>query len=164
MTIQGSCLCGRVRFELSRTVGPFEICHCNRCRKLSGAAGLPAIGVHADDYRLLSGSDAWESYAAPILSEPPPYHAYFCRTCGSPLPPPDPTGWFEIPAGLLDGDPGLKPDKHIFVEFVPPWDEISDGLPRYTLPDLVFERHGTRLPEGYRTPAHYDRIEDVPEG
>jgi hypothetical protein len=35
--IKGSCLCGGVRFELDRAAGPFEICHCNRCRKVSGS-------------------------------------------------------------------------------------------------------------------------------
>ena len=47
MTIRGSCLCGVFEFEISRAAGPFEICHCTRCRKRSGAAGLPMIGVEA---------------------------------------------------------------------------------------------------------------------
>src|SRR4051812_13931017 len=32
--VQGSCLCGEVKFEVSEVVGPFELCHCNRCRKV----------------------------------------------------------------------------------------------------------------------------------
>jgi hypothetical protein len=31
--IRGSCLCGGVTFEIERAVGPFELCHCSRCRK-----------------------------------------------------------------------------------------------------------------------------------
>jgi hypothetical protein len=47
-------------------------------------------------------------------------------------PPPEPAAdWFEIPAGLLDGDPGLRPDKHIFVELNAPWHEIADSLPQF---------------------------------
>ena len=45
MAISGSCLCGGVRFEIEKAVGPVEICHCNRCRKTTGSASLPAIGV-----------------------------------------------------------------------------------------------------------------------
>ena len=62
----------------------------------------------------------------------PPYRASFCRRCGSPVPDPPPDSeWFEIPAGLLDGDPGLRPDKHILVELRAPWYEITDSLPRF---------------------------------
>ena len=44
MTITGSCLCGGVRFEVDRVVGPFELCHCNRCRKVSGSAFTAMVG------------------------------------------------------------------------------------------------------------------------
>ena len=46
---------------------------------------------------------------------------------------PDPTNdaeWFEIQAGLLEGDPEVRPDKHIFVELRSPWFEITDDLPQ----------------------------------
>ena len=38
--IRGSCLCGSVKFEIERAAGPFELCHCARCRKVSGSAYL----------------------------------------------------------------------------------------------------------------------------
>jgi hypothetical protein len=53
---------------------------------------------------------------------------------------PDPapgSEWFEIPAGLLDGDPELRPDKHIFVEHRAPWYPISGDLPQMTKAALV---------------------------
>lgn len=157
MTIQGSCLCGGVRFEVDRFVGPFEICHCNRCRKVSGSMGMPAIGVLAKDYRMTAGKELVASYSAPILYEPPAYTTLFCSNCGSPVPSPEPEGDFlEIPAGLLDSDPIVRPDKHIFVEFIPEWDHITDGLAQYTRADLVRERTGHELPEGFVLRSHYD--------
>jgi hypothetical protein len=45
--------------------------------------------------------------------------------------------WFEIPAGLLDADPGLRPDKHIFVEHKSDWFPISDSLPQLTKSQLM---------------------------
>jgi hypothetical protein len=53
---------------------------------------------------------------------------------------PDPTNdseWFEIQAGLLEGDPALRPDKHIFVELRSPWFEITDRLPQLDKQALV---------------------------
>jgi hypothetical protein len=130
--ISGSCLCGGVRFEVARVVGPFELCHCGRCRKASGAAFVAGLGVRSEDFRLLQGRELISTYAAPILESPPPYRTFFCSRCGSPVPNPDPHGeWFEIPAGVLDDDPQLRPDKHIFVELKPPWVEITDDLPQY---------------------------------
>src|SRR5262245_26517499 len=129
--IAGSCLCGGVRFEIEEAVGPFELCHCGRCRKASGSAFAAMLGVRTADFRLLDGRDLIVRYEAPLLHAPPPYRVSFCGRCGSPVPDPAPDAeWFEIPAGLLDGDPGLRPDKHIFVERKAPWDEIGDGLPQ----------------------------------
>jgi hypothetical protein len=72
------------------------------------------------------------------LREPPAYRVSFCSRCGSPVPnPAASSGLVEIPAGLLDDDPTMKPDKHIFVELKSPWFEIKDRLPQYDLPALT---------------------------
>lgn len=155
MAIRGSCLCGGVTFEINKAVGPVEFCHCNRCRKVSGSAALLMIGVNTKDYRFLTGSELVRTYAAPILYNPPAYHSTFCSHCGCPVPPPTPDGdWFEIPAGLFDDDPGVKPDKHIFVELAPAWAEIKDDLPQYTLKELYKLRTGKELPPGFQMRTH----------
>lgn len=157
MTYRASCLCGAVRFEFETVVGPFEICHCNRCRKLSGAQGMPALSISAEGYRIVKGEEMIQTYEAPILYQAPAYHSYFCRQCGSPLPPPKvDSDWLEIPAGLLDDDPGYKPDKHIFTEFLPGWDQIQDDLPQYDMAKLYRSRRGEELPETFQLKSHYD--------
>lgn len=136
--IRGSCLCGAVKFEIDRATGPFELCHCNRCRKTSGSAFVASIGVRVEDFRLITGLDRIVSYQAPILDRPPAYRTTFCSRCGSPVPaPPAGESRFEIAAGTLDDDPGIRPDKHIFVEFVPAWSEIRDALPQLDKRALV---------------------------
>ena len=86
---------------------------------------------------MLTGADQVRYFSAPILNSPPAYTATFCATCGSPVPEPDPEGdWFEICAGLFDDPLDIRPDKHIYVEFTPGWDKISDGLPQYTREEL----------------------------
>lgn len=136
--IRGSCLCGGVRFEIERAAGPFELCHCSRCRKVSGSAYIAGVYVRTADYRFLAGRELIASYDAPILDSPPAYRSTFCRRCGSPVPEAEPQGkWMEIAAGLLDDDPGLAPDKHIFVEVKAPWDHIADELPQLTKQQLI---------------------------
>jgi hypothetical protein len=139
--IHGGCLCGGVRFAIARAVGPFELCHCPRCRKASGSAFVAGLGVRVEDFRLLSGAELVRTYEAPIREQPPAYRVAFCARCGSPVPdPPAGATWFEVPAGLLDDDPLLRPDKHIFVECRSPWFTISDTLPRLTSSELAESR------------------------
>jgi hypothetical protein len=141
--IKGSCPCGAVPFEIDQAVGPFELCHCSRCRKVSGSAFAAGVGVRAEHFRLLAGQDLINTYEAPILRRPPAYRNSFCSRCGSPVPNPRAGDeQFEVPAGLLDDDPGLKPDKHIFIELNAPWFDITDSLPQYDLPALLKLREG----------------------
>lgn len=155
MAIRGSCLCGGVTFEIDRAVGPTEFCHCNRCRKLSGSNALLTIRVQTKDYRLLTGRELIRSYTAPLLYRPPPYRASFCSVCGSPVPDPTPEEEsLEIPAGALDDDPGIRPDKHIFVELMPAWDQLRDGLPAYTRAELYKLRTGNDLPAEFTMRLH----------
>jgi hypothetical protein len=143
--IRGSCLCGGVRFEVDRVVGPFELCHCNRCRKTSGSAFMAAVGVKREDFRWVSGRELVRVYDAPIVETPPAYRSCFCECCGSPVP--DPTSedpWFEIAAGALEGEVGRRPDKHIFVEVKSSWYEIADDLPQLDKQALLRHRQGGR--------------------
>lgn len=141
MAIAGSCLCGGVRFEIERAAGPFELCHCNRCRKASGSAFVAGLGVRTGDFRLLSGAELIRRYEAPVLERPPPFRVAFCGRCGSPVPdPPEGADWFEVPAGLLDGEPGLRPDRHIFVDLRPGWSAALDALPSMTKAQLAAHR------------------------
>lgn len=136
--IRGGCLCGGVRFELDRAVGPFELCHCSRCRKTTGSAFMAALGVRREDFRWLEGRELVTTYDAPILESPPAYRSCFCSRCGSPVPDPaDESPWFEIQAGLLEHDPQVRPDKHIFVESKSAWYAITDDLPQLDQPALI---------------------------
>ena len=145
--IHGSCLCGAIRFEFTKPTGPFELCHCARCRKVTGSAFFSGLYVRIEDFRLIEGKELINTYEAPILREPPAYRASFCSRCGSPVPnPAASSGLVEIPASLLDDDPEIKPDKHIFVELKSPWFGITDDLPQYDRPRLIALRTNTKMP------------------
>jgi hypothetical protein len=141
--IRGSCLCGAVRFEVDRVAGPFELCHCSRCRKVSGSAFAAGIYVNREDLRFTKGLESIKTYEAPILRAPPPYRSSFCAQCGSSLPDPlAKSPLVEIPAGALDGDPQLRPDKHIYVDVKSPWFEIADNLPQFD--QVEIRKHRSR--------------------
>lgn len=127
MAIQGSCLCGSLRYEVD---GPFTSmlsCHCSRCRKEHGAPFATFATTAPEALRWLGGED---TVVCRTAANGGPRH--FCRTCGSVAPSAIPElGIAFIPAGTLDGDPGIRPQGHFFVGSKAPWHEISDGLPQY---------------------------------
>jgi hypothetical protein len=140
---RGSCLCGGVKFEIEHAVGPFELCHCTRCRKVSGSAYLTWLGVRREDFRFVQGEDLIKTFELPVSESPPPYDTSFCSRCGSQVPSPSKTQQpvFEIPAGALDDDPHIRPDKHIYIEFMAPWDHVADDLPQMTKHDIRKRRN-----------------------
>lgn len=145
--IRGGCLCGGVRFELVRAVGPFELCHCSRCRKASGSAFVPWLAVLREDFRLLQGEELIQRYEAPLRNKPPPYRASFCGRCGSPVPDQKWDGpWIEVCAGVLDDDPGRRPERHILVEAKSTWFTITDALPQFDRAAIDALRNSMSLP------------------
>lgn len=141
--VRGSCLCGGVRFEVDQIVGPFELCHCTRCRKASGSAFMAAVAVRASGFRMVSGSELIQRFELPVRDEPPAYSRVFCGRCGCVVPEPEPSAdVFEVAAGLFDDDPGLRPERHIMVEHRAPWYVIADALPQLDLPALLRQRRG----------------------
>jgi len=128
--IGGSCLCGGVRFEVELPFRRAGHCHCSRCRKHAGAFGLTQGRVGRDQLRLLAGEELLRVY---VPAEGAAVKA-FCSVCGSSL-----FGghWPEgeevsIRLGSLDGDPGIAPQYHTFVDSRAEWDQLpDDGLPRY---------------------------------
>ncbi len=135
--IRGSCLCGSVSFEFEEVNSSFRLCHCHRCRKISGSAFYAGFTVKG--LRFLSGKVDIRSFEAPVLKYPPAYRTDFCERCGSPVPwPIFESETHNVPAGSLDEDPGVRPVEHVLVECIAPWDEITDQLPQFTEAQVMY--------------------------
>jgi|GEM_PF-264309 len=130
---KGGCLCGSITYYAGPLTGPFELCHCSRCRRTSGSAFV--AGICVGDVIFIQGADLVQSFTLPVSQQPPPYRSVFCRQCGSPVPDPAETGPREIAAGSLQPQP-VPADRHIYVEFTPPWAPIADSIPQYTAADI----------------------------
>jgi hypothetical protein len=126
--IPGSCLCGGVRFEVTRPFERSRYCHCSRCRKHSGSFGSTSGRTRGDAVRFLAGEDLLGTWAEAGYGT-----KVFCRACGSSLFGGDwPDGEVSVRFGALDADPGIRPSAHIYVGSAAPWFDIpDDGLPRF---------------------------------
>ena len=124
---RGACLCGTVEYQFT---GPFRMmmhCHCSMCRKHHGAAFATFVGAPYSAFRWVRGEDAIAKY-------PSSEHGVrsYCRRCASVAPTLMPDAGFAIaPAGNLDGDPGIRPQGHMFVGSKAGWYTITDSLPQH---------------------------------
>lgn len=126
--INGSCLCGSVRYVVSGPLTQALYCHCSMCRKAHGTAFRARASVKAADFRWTSGED----FIRWFESSPGNFRG-FCRRCGSSLLTRfdnDPTV-YGLPLGALDDDPGVRPGLHVHVASKAPWFDITDDLPRF---------------------------------
>jgi len=127
--LQGGCLCGAVRYEITAPFSTARYCHCTRCQRRTGTASSANGLVPSSGFRLLSGREAVRSF------EPPTgVPKLFCSICGSALFSGHPFSDEQVIVrlGTLDGDPGIRPQYRQFVDFAAPWEAIpDDGLTRY---------------------------------
>lgn len=126
MNVVGGCLCATVRYEISQPLGPAGSCHCSMCRKAHGAAFGTFASVKPGAARWTSGADSLGVYHSSEKGR-----RCFCRHCGSPLGELKDGELRWVALGTVDGDPGVRPEAHIFVASKAPWHEISDGLPQF---------------------------------
>ena len=122
MTIlSGSCNCGAVRFTL-KPEDRATACHCGQCRKQSGSYWMSGQ-THMDDLTV-TGELRWYE-ASPTAKRG------FCPTCGCWL------FWkahdedkISYSLGVIDGDTGLKLQRHIFTGDKGDYYDIADGAPQ----------------------------------
>ena len=127
--VTGSCLCGKVTYGVTGNVGVFQYCHCSRCRKFTGTAFASNLLVSPDQFRWISGSDAVGRFEHPDAKY---FATSFCTQCGSSLPWLGKTGKaVVVPAGTLDGDPGIRPSQNIFCASRAAWYKAPGSLPEF---------------------------------
>ena len=98
--VQGSCLCGSIRFELLGKINGFYFCHCMRCRRSTGSAHASNIFTDPENIRWLTGQELIKRYELP---EAVRFAKQFCIECGSLVPLVNRDGTkLVIPAGTLE--------------------------------------------------------------
>ena len=126
--IEGSCLCGEVRYRAEGPVQWMARCHCTQCRKASGAEFATNGSVSAAGFRIVTGEEHLKAY-----EWSPGQSRVFCGRCGSPLfkRTADHPEFVRLRLGCVDGDLENRAAFHTFVSERPSWSEISDDLPQF---------------------------------
>jgi hypothetical protein len=124
--IQGSCFCGAIRYRA--TVNPLAsmVCHCNSCRRLSGAPMVAWVSFPKDQFAYLHGQPA-------ELRSSPGVLRTFCSTCGTQLTyhNDDYADEIDVTTSSLDDPSAFPPTHHSWMSDNVRWVQMGDGLPTY---------------------------------
>ena len=124
--ITGSCLCGKVAYEIEGKVGDIVHCHCVTCRKAHGSAFSSVAAVRDDDFTL-SGREHLKSFESSKGKR-----RFFCSNCGTQVyAKRENTQHVILRLGSLDDDPGARETKHIWLSQKASWYAIHNNLPEY---------------------------------
>jgi hypothetical protein len=129
-SVQGGCLCGAVRFELTAPPVMAGYCHCTRCQRRTGTAASAQARIDGDSFRLLSGADRVRGWKPPDAG----FEKCFCGDCGAHLfsRARDGGSQMSIRLGAFDSDTGVRPSFRQFVSYAASWEPIpDDGLERF---------------------------------
>lgn len=123
--LNGRCLCGAVRYACGPPCSPATLCHCESCRRASGAPAVAWVTVERGAFRFTAG-------APRELASSPPVRRTFCERCGTPL-----TYWHEqapdfidVTVATLEQAHSIAPADHTWMSDALPWDRPGDALPQ----------------------------------
>jgi hypothetical protein len=82
MKVDGSCHCGKIRFEAEINPRKVVICHCTDCQTLSGSAFRTVVPAIEGTFRLLSGAPKVYVKTGESGNK---REQTFCSDCGTPI-------------------------------------------------------------------------------
>lgn len=123
---EGGCLCGAIRYRARSQPLRGVICHCEMCRRHSGAPALAFVHFARADFSWLTAEPSW--YRSSPFAE-----RAFCPTCGSTI------GMREevlgdrvqVCVGSLDEPGRARIQDHVWTRSRVSWFDTRDDLPRF---------------------------------
>lgn len=127
--IKGGCNCGAVRYKLTDAPLMVLACHCENCRRQSGAAYSVNLAMKSKAVEIVGDFATYEDRETESGN---PVNRDFCGTCGSPIRSRPTSGppVVAIKAGTLDDPSPFPPDLHIWTCTKIAWITIPDDLPQ----------------------------------
>ncbi|MAE96002.1 MAG: ribulose phosphate epimerase [Deltaproteobacteria bacterium] len=126
-TVDGSCLCGAVKFRIELPTLFCGHCHCSMCRRNHGSAYVTWLAVDRSQLSLLEGEEALHRYASSEHGS-----RSFCDRCGSSLfcVSDEHPERVDIPLANVEGPIDRPPQLHVYFDDRADWAFVDDGLPR----------------------------------
>mgnify|MGYP000011004604 CR=1 FL=1 len=124
--INGSCLCGEIKYEISGPISSIVHCHCQTCRKAHGSAFSSVAAIQDSDFHL-THHHSLKSYLSSSGK-----HRFFCSNCGSQIyAKRENTPHIILRLGSLDSDIESPEKAHIWVSEKANWYNIHTQIPEH---------------------------------
>jgi hypothetical protein len=120
----GGCLCGKIRYEISKAPQLVYTCHCTHCQRITSSAFSIGITVPETAFRL-SGIEPRPLQR--IADSGRTNTRWVCPECAVWLASPPRDGLIRIRAGTLDDTSWLTPTRHIWTRSKQPWVTFPEG-------------------------------------
>lgn len=125
----GGCLCGAVKYESKSPPAVCGKCHCDDCRRASGAGHCAHIGVPEGAFTV---SGTVKGFAKPADSGNMVVRN-FCPECGSAVYSTNSgmENMVFIRASSLDDLEVFQPQMTVYAARAASWDKVTEGLPAF---------------------------------
>ncbi len=126
----GGCMCGAVRYEVIGEPVWVGHCHCESCRRHTGAPVVTFVCFKKNQVAFTKGQRQ-------IYNSSPGVGRAFCGQCGTPLTwegksnLPERGMILEFHISTLDDPNAFVPTNHVFYKERIAWFDVADDLPRY---------------------------------
>jgi predicted GNAT family N-acyltransferase len=126
----GGCQCGAVRYRTSGPVLSHVVCHCQSCRRTTGALSVAWFTVARSAMTFTQGKPAVRTSSVGVLRGR-------CLSCGTQLTyesteqEPGAERTIDVTTCSLDEPAALTPDASIWIADEIPWSRNISRLPRY---------------------------------
>ncbi|KAJ5747141.1 uncharacterized protein N7511_008837 [Penicillium nucicola] len=130
--IKGSCVCEKVRYEITGQPITNIICHCDTCRKTTGSVFMANSVYMKENFKIITGEDVLKVYDDKPPGSKNTVHRHFCSNCSSPVyttstGTPEYENALTVTLGTMDlGNDSWKPSMEVFCvrrrEFICPFE------------------------------------------
>jgi hypothetical protein len=124
--VEGGCLCGAVRYRLSGEPLSSIVCHCNSCRKASGAPLVAWLTMDRAQFQWLSGSPQFNHSSPDAMRR-------FCSQCGTQLTYENSASpnTIDVTTATLDDAEEFPPTMEVWLEHRLNWQPVNETLGQY---------------------------------
>ncbi|GAP82654.1 putative DUF636 domain protein [Rosellinia necatrix] len=133
----GSCLCGKIQYEISGKLEDNNMCWCNSCRKVTGSVAMANTWCLKENFKFISGEDALKIYMDRSCDSGGCIERGFCSSCGSTMISENREkfpGAYIVPLGSMNVDPstaGWELKAEYYVKRKTPWLTTPENTTKY---------------------------------
>lgn len=120
--LEGGCLCGDVRYQITDAPLATGICHCVSCRRAAGAESVAWAVCKSSAFEFTLATPAAYSSSDGV-------NRTFCKRCGTSLTYQNSAESIDVTLASLDDPESLKPAKEVWAESRIAWNALHGDIP-----------------------------------